>query len=94
MIGNLDGGKLVGIHGVARDVSERERLERELQDSEARLEQMLQTSPDVIWRADAEGRFTFLTERATELFGWNDGGDGRPALQLPGARRVDARRGH
>ena len=69
-IGNLDGGKLVGIHGVARDVSERERLERELQDSEARLEQMLQTSPDVIWRADAEGRFTFLTERATELFGW------------------------
>ena len=70
VIGNLDGGKLIGIHGVARDVSERERLERELQDSEARLEQMLQTSPDVIWRADAGGRFTFLTERATELFGW------------------------
>ena len=55
VIGNLDDGKLVGIHGVARDVSDRERLERELQESEARLRQIVQTTPDVIWRVDADG---------------------------------------
>ena len=70
IIGSLDDGKLVGIHGVARDVSERERLERELQDSESRFRQLVQTTPDVIWRADAEGRFTFVANRAEELFGW------------------------
>ena len=91
VIGNLDGGKLVGIHGVARDVSDRERLERELQDSEARLRQIVQTTPDVIWRSDADGHFTFVADRVVELFGWT-------ADELVGqhfsfviARRVDAR---
>ncbi len=70
VIGSLEDGRLVGIHGVARDVSERERLERELQDLEARFRQLVQTTPDIIWRADAEGRFTFVADRAEELFGW------------------------
>ena len=70
VIGNLDDGKLVGIHGVARDVSDRERLERELQESEARLRQIVQTTPDVIWRSDVDGTFTFVADRVEELFGW------------------------
>jgi PAS domain S-box-containing protein len=70
VIGNLEDGRLIGIHGVARDVSERERLERDLQDSEARFRQIVQTTPDVIWRSDVEGRFTFVADRVEELFGW------------------------
>jgi len=70
VIGSIEKGQLVGIHGVARDVSDRERLERELQESEARFRQIVQTTPDVIWRADASGRFTFVADGAVELFGW------------------------
>jgi len=70
VIGSLENGELVGVHGVARDVSDRERLERELQESEARFRQIVQTTPDVIWRCDASGRFTFVADRAVELFGW------------------------
>jgi PAS domain S-box-containing protein len=70
VIGSLEDGRLTAIHGVARDVSERERLERELQESEARFRQLVQTTPDVIWRADAEGRFTFVADGAEALFGW------------------------
>ena len=70
VIGNMDDGELVGIHGVARDVSDRERLERELQESEARLRQIVQTTPDVIWRSDVDGTFTFVADRVEELFGW------------------------
>jgi PAS domain S-box-containing protein len=70
VVGSVENGRLVGIHGVARDVSDRERLERELQESEARFRQIVQATPDVIWRCDAAGRFTFIADGAIELFGW------------------------
>jgi PAS domain S-box-containing protein len=70
VVGSMRDGKLSAIHGVARDVSERERLERELHESEARFRQLVQTSPDVIYRCDAEGRFVFMAEGSEALFGW------------------------
>jgi PAS domain-containing protein len=36
IVGRVVDGRFVGVLGVSRDVSERERLERELRDSEAR----------------------------------------------------------
>src|SRR6185312_14048470 len=69
VVGSMRDGALSAIHGVARDVSERERLERELHESEARFRQLVQTSPDVIYRCDAEGRFVFMAEGAEALFG-------------------------
>ena len=69
VVGSLEDGRLSAIHGVARDISERERLERELHDSEARFRQLVQTSPDVIYRCDAEGRFLFVAEGSEWLFG-------------------------
>ena len=70
VVGSRRDGALSAIHGVARDVSERERLERELHESEARFRQLVQTSPDVIYRADAEGGFVFMAEGSEALFGW------------------------
>ncbi len=69
VVGTMDGDRLSAIHGVARDVSERERLEHELQASEARFRNLVQTSPDVIYRCDAEGRFLFIAEGVEALFG-------------------------
>ena len=71
VVGSMENGQLSAIHGVARDVSEREQLERELQESEARFRHLVQTSPDVIYRCDAEGRFLFVAEGAEALFGWS-----------------------
>jgi PAS domain S-box-containing protein len=70
VVGSMHDGALSAIHGVARDVSERERLERDLHESEARFRQLVQTSPDVIYRCDAEGRFVFMAEGSEALFGW------------------------
>ena len=69
VVGSLEDGRLSAIHGVARDISERERLERELHESEARFRQLVQTTPDVIYRCDAEGRFLFVAEGSERLFG-------------------------
>ena len=70
VVGSMRDGALSAIHGVARDVSERERLERELHESGERFRQLVQTSPDVIYRCDAEGRFTFMAEGSEALFGY------------------------
>ena len=70
-IARLDeAGRFAGANGSVRDMRDRDRLERELHESEARFRQLVQTSPDVIYRADAEGRFVFMAEGSEALFGW------------------------
>lgn len=64
-------GVFVGIHGSARDVAERERLERDLRESEARYRYLVQSSPDLVWMTDADGRLTFLSDRARPVIGWD-----------------------
>jgi len=63
-------GRFAGARGAARDVRERERLEAELRDSEERYRDLVQTSPDGVWQADAEGIFTFWSDTATTLTGF------------------------
>ena len=55
-------GKFAGANGSVRDMRDRDRLERELRESEHRFRQLVQTTPDVIYRCDAEGRFLFIAE--------------------------------
>ena len=63
-------GSFAGANGSVRDMRERDRLERELRESETRFRQLVQTTPDVIYRCDADGRFLFMAEGAEALFGW------------------------
>ncbi|MEI7744513.1 MAG: PAS domain S-box protein [Chloroflexota bacterium] len=64
-------GQFTGVIGAARDITDRERLERELRDSEQRYRYLVQSSPDLIWMTDAEGRFTFASEHAQAVLGWS-----------------------
>jgi PAS domain S-box-containing protein len=69
VLGKVEDGVLVGINGVARDVSERLRLERELTQSEQRFRFLVQNSPDIVFSTDAEGRFTFLSDAIERVTG-------------------------
>jgi PAS domain S-box-containing protein len=69
VLGKVEDGVLVGINGVARDVSERLRLERELSQSEERYRFLVQNSPDIVFSTDAEGRFTFLSDAIERVTG-------------------------
>lgn len=51
------GGMPVGVQGIARDVTERKRVEADLQSSEAELRALFAAMPDVILVLDAEGRY-------------------------------------
>ena len=63
-------GDFAGVHGSARDISERERLERELRESEVRYRYLVQSSPDLVWMTDDVGRLTFVSDQSGTILGW------------------------
>ncbi len=69
VLAKVEDGRIVGINGVARDISERLRLERELSQSEERFRYLVQNSPDIVFSTDAEGRFTFLSDAIERVTG-------------------------
>ncbi len=69
VIGSFEDDQLTGIHGVARDVSERERLQLELRRSEERYRFLIEKSPDAIFATDADGNFTFMSAAIERLTG-------------------------
>lgn len=62
-------GEFAGIHGAARDMSERELLERELRASEERYRFLIENSPDAVFATDEQGRFTFLSAAIESMTG-------------------------
>lgn len=54
---------------VMQDVTERKRMEDEIQANERRLRELLEALPAAIYTTDAEGRITFYNEAAVELSG-------------------------
>jgi PAS domain S-box-containing protein len=54
--------------GIAEDITERERAERALRESEARLQAILDNSPAVIYVKDVRGRYLLVNQRFEKLF--------------------------
>ena len=53
-----------------RDITERKRAEEKLGKSEELYHSLVETSQDLIWRCDAEGRYTYLNLAWEQLFGY------------------------
>lgn len=54
---------------VKRTLAEKRRIIQLLIESEGRYRDLVETSHDLIWQTDAEGRFTYLNAAAYEIFG-------------------------
>jgi PAS domain S-box-containing protein len=54
----------------ARDITTRKREERRLIASENRYRTLVETSFDLIWEVDPEGRYTFISPGVEKLFGY------------------------
>ena len=71
VVGQVDElGQLAAIRGVARDISERERLENQLRASEERYRFLVENAPDVVFSADAQTRFLFFSDTIEQLTGF------------------------
>jgi len=61
-------GRVVGVVGVARDVTDRVRAQQALRESEERLRTLINATPDIICFKDGEGRWLEANEADIELF--------------------------
>ncbi|GAA5184023.1 hypothetical protein GCM10025771_37090 [Niveibacterium umoris] len=64
-----DNGRLTGVCGLATDITERKKLEREIAENEARLRAMLQDSPAGVGIIAEDGTARFCNRKLAELLG-------------------------
>src|SRR4029079_5750756 len=52
-------GEVVGILGISRDIKSVKRAERQLRDSDALYQSLIESLPQCIFRKDSEGRYVY-----------------------------------
>jgi PAS domain S-box-containing protein len=62
-------GEVVGILGISRDIKGVKRAERQVRDSDALYQSLIESLPQCIFRKDAEGRYVYVNQRLCALFG-------------------------
>jgi PAS domain S-box-containing protein len=62
-------GSLVGVLGIAHDITSRNLAAQRLYESEARYRGLAENSVDWVWAIDTGGRHTYSNERGTQLLG-------------------------
>jgi PAS domain S-box-containing protein len=65
----IQGGKVVGISCIARDITQRIKTEDALRLSEARYRELIQALPAAVYTTDARGRITLYNQAAVSLWG-------------------------
>ena len=67
------GGHVIGLYGVARDITERLNAERALRDSEERFRTLFEHFPVAYQSLDAQGRFIHVNPMLCALLGYREG---------------------
>ncbi|HWI68989.1 MAG TPA: PAS domain S-box protein, partial [Nitrospiraceae bacterium] len=65
----IQGGKVVGISCIARDITQRIKTEEALRLSEARYRELIQALPAAVYTTDERGRITLYNQAAVTLWG-------------------------
>ncbi len=63
-------GQITMTVGVSRDMTERKAAEEAVKASEAKYRSLVETSQDMIWSVDAQGRFTFVNPAVRYIYGY------------------------
>ncbi len=66
-------GQVIGLVGIARDITERKRAEEAVQRSERRFRALIEHSSDMLLLVDGEGDIQLWSRAASEVLGWSEG---------------------
>ncbi|MCX6287965.1 MAG: PAS domain S-box protein [Bacteroidetes bacterium] len=64
-----DAGKIIGMVGIAHDITERKKAELVLENERMRLRTLIQTIPDLIWLKDPDGVYLACNPEFERLYG-------------------------
>jgi PAS domain S-box-containing protein len=62
-------GNVLGVFGIGRDITERERVEAALRESEDRFKNFMDNSPAIAFMKDEEGKYVYVNRVFEERFG-------------------------
>jgi len=65
------GGEGIGFRGIARDVTERERIKKELKESEEKYRTIVEAIDDGYFEIDLKGNMVFFNEGLLKMFGYS-----------------------
>jgi PAS domain S-box-containing protein len=65
-----DDGRPLRLYGTSQDVTERMLALLELTASEQKYRDLVETSNELIWSVDLQGRFTFVNQAISEIYGY------------------------
>jgi PAS domain S-box-containing protein len=65
-----DAGEIVGITGIAIDVTQQKNIEKALFDNEAKFRRLVENINDIIYSYTVDGLFTYLSPQFTKMFGY------------------------
>jgi PAS domain S-box-containing protein len=63
-------GKIYATGGIATDITKRKQAEEELRHREREYRRLIENTPEVVWKADEQGRVFFISEKIEKVFGY------------------------
>ncbi len=64
-----DNGEVMGVLGIARDITLRKKADEALKESKQRFEDLANLLPQPIWESDLQGRLIYLNKAGRQIFG-------------------------
>ncbi len=65
-----DQGEIIGLFGIARDISRQKQIEIALKESNDKFRALTETTQDFIWEVTAEGVYTYCSPQVKDILGY------------------------